>query len=65
MSDLLGSGLFVGFGAWFLLAPQSVIAFYSWFHRGRVVMPKPLGVRTVGALSLCLLVAVAVATRWR
>src|SRR6266498_1828882 len=30
--------------------PQSVIRFYTWFHRGRVQMPGTFGVRLSGAL---------------
>ena len=48
----------VSFGVWFVLFPRSVIAFYDWFHRGKVVLPNPSVVRLVGTLCVALVIAV-------
>jgi len=57
-SDLTGLALFGGFGLWWLAFPQSVIRFYTWFHRKKVRMPKPIGVRIAGAAWLILVASV-------
>jgi hypothetical protein len=62
-SDYFGFAAALGFGLWWLAFPASVISFYSWFHRGRVVMPKTSGVRMAGALWV-FLVAIVMAVFW-
>ena len=47
-SDVAGVALFGGFGLWWVLLPDSVVRFYSWFHRGRVKMPTALAIRFIG-----------------
>jgi hypothetical protein len=46
---MLGIALFGGFGLWLVVAPRSVAAFYNWFHRGKVKMPRPGVIRVIGA----------------
>ena len=62
-SDYIGFAAAFGFGLWWLGFPGSVISFYAWFHRGRVVMPKTSGVRVTGAIWV-VLVAVVMAVFW-
>jgi hypothetical protein len=49
-SDQLGFALLLGFGLWWVFLPASVIRFYSWFHRGKVKLPPPRGIRLAGGL---------------
>ena len=58
--NILGLVLVAGFGLWWVVFPESVIRFYTWFHSGKVQMPKPSGVRIAGALWLLLVTLVAV-----
>src|SRR5262249_37343585 len=60
-SDYIGFGLCSALGLWLLAFPKSVIAFYTWFHRGRVRMPTAAGVRIVGALWILLMAVVFIA----
>ena len=39
---------FAGFGIWWAIFPKSVIKFYTWFHKGKVKMPKPNVIRIIG-----------------
>jgi hypothetical protein len=64
-SDTLGFLFVSSWGLWWLLAPQSVIRSYSWFHDEklrrkppRMALPKPIGVRVAGLLWLALVVGV-------
>jgi len=41
LSDYLGFGLFLAIGLWWTIFPESVIRFYTRFHRGLVAMPRP------------------------
>ena len=54
-SDYFGFGVAFGFGIWFLLFPQGVINFYTWFHQGKVKLPKTFGIRLSGAVWLALM----------
>jgi hypothetical protein len=56
--DYIGFAAALSFGLSWLIAPRSVIAFYTRFHRGVVTMPKPFGVRIAGALWLMLILVV-------
>ena len=60
-SDWVGTVTFAGFGVWLVLAPRSVIRFYSWFHGDRFRAPTILGVRIVGGLWALLVLFVV----WR
>ena len=60
LDDYIAFGVFFGFGFWFLLLPNSVIRFYTWFQKGRVQMPKTFGVRLVGALWIVLMSVVMI-----
>jgi hypothetical protein len=51
-----GFGAALAFGVWWIVFPRSVIRFYTWFHRGRVAMPRPIGVRLAGFLWVALIV---------
>ena len=58
-SDTISLILFVALGAWWLIAPRSVIRFYTWFHGKHLrVHPKPLGVRIAGFLWIVLVVGI-------
>ena len=46
--ELFSSLLFYGFGFWWLLFPDSVARFYTRFHDGNVVIPKPVAIRVMG-----------------
>jgi hypothetical protein len=60
VSDYIMIGVFGGFGLWWVIFPQSVVQFYTWFHRGAVKMPRSLfGVRLAGVLWLALLATVS------
>ena len=63
MSDILSIIVFSGFGFWFLLFPQNVIKFYSWFHKGEINWTTKQ-VRLSGLLWL-ILFAVAVISSWQ
>ena len=58
ISDYWGWAFFGEFGFWFILFPASVIRFYLWFHRGKIAMLKPNGVRIAGFLWLILVLGV-------
>jgi succinate-acetate transporter protein len=62
LDDYLGFAAFLSFGLWFLFFPRSVIAFYTWFHGGRVKMPAEFGVRLSGFLWIVLLSIIMVVT---
>jgi hypothetical protein len=47
--DILAFALFVSLGLWFVLFPQTVIRFYTRFHKGRVQIPRPTIIRVIGA----------------
>jgi hypothetical protein len=66
-SDAIGFLLFSSWGLWWLVAPESVIRFYAWFHQFQVshhrklrpfAAPKPIGIRIAGLLWLALIVVV-------
>jgi hypothetical protein len=52
--DILGSVGVLSFGLWWVIFPSSVIRFYTWFHRARVVLPKASAVRLAGILWVLL-----------
>jgi hypothetical protein len=56
--DYLGLTLFVGFGLWWVLFPNSVIRFYQWLHRGKVSVRKPLMIRVLGVVWLVMVLGV-------
>jgi succinate-acetate transporter protein len=56
--DYIGLTVFVGFGLWWVLFPNSVIRFYGWFHRGKVSMPRQSAVRMLGALWIAFVLGV-------
>ena len=58
--SILAPVLAVSFGLWWVIFPVSVIRFYTWFHGGKVKMPKPSGVRIAGAVWLLILTLVVV-----
>ena len=60
LSDYIGLGVFVGFGLWWVLLPNSVVRFYTWFHRGRIRLPRPSLVRLVGGLWIALVLAITI-----
>jgi succinate-acetate transporter protein len=63
MNDTAWTIAFASFGAWWLVAPESVIRFYHWFHRrsrSQVQMPKPMEIRLLGLSQITLVVCVAV-----
>ena len=57
-SDIAGLIAFAAFGLWWIAFPRSVIRFYSWFHRGRIRLPRAAVVRVAGALYVTLLIVV-------
>jgi len=59
-SDVLAMGLFGGFGLWWVVAPRSVAAFYTWFSRGKAKIPRPRAIRVIGAAWTALVVAVII-----
>jgi hypothetical protein len=62
MSDLLGAAAFSSFGLWWVIAPNSVIRFYSWFLAAAIKRvprgwpPRPTAIRVAGALWMILVV---------
>jgi succinate-acetate transporter protein len=62
-SDLLGLGLFGGFGLWWLAFPKSVIRFYTWFHSRKVRIPSPRVIRILGAAWMAFVFAVVLFSR--
>jgi hypothetical protein len=50
-SEIIGCFLCSSFGLWWVVAPQSVIRFYLWFHRNKIIpMPTPMVIRILGFL---------------
>jgi hypothetical protein len=47
-SDLAGFVLYLSFGLWWLLFPNSVIRLCAWLLRGKAPSLKPLVVRLIG-----------------
>jgi hypothetical protein len=60
MSDVIGIGGALSFGLWWVVFPQSVIRFYTWFHHGHISIPKATGIRVAGLLWIGLIVVVSV-----
>jgi len=60
LSDCIGLGMCVGFGLWWVLLPNSVVRFYTWFHHGRVKLPRVSTVRLVGGLWIALVLAITI-----
>jgi hypothetical protein len=58
--DYIGLVPYVGFGLWWVLFPNSVIKFYTWFGRRRVSLPKQSAVRVLGVLWIALVLAVEI-----
>ena len=56
-TDILALILFGSFGAWLVIAPNSVIRFYGSFHRKNLEV-KPIVVRILGFLWIILFVSV-------
>jgi succinate-acetate transporter protein len=56
--DFLGLALFGGFGLWWLVFPESVIRFYTWFHGRRSRLPRPVAIRVMGAAWFVFVTAV-------
>jgi hypothetical protein len=54
-ADYIAFGAAFAFGIWWIALPRSVIAFYTWFCRGKAVMPGIAGVRIGGAIWVALL----------
>ena len=52
-------GVAIGFGLWWIVFPDSVVRFYTWFHGGKVALPRRTGVRAAGMFWV-LLVLLAV-----
>ena len=59
-NDAIGSAVVLSFGLWWVVSPESVIRFYTWFHRGRAALPGARRVRIAGTLWL----AIAGAVLW-
>ena len=55
---------FIVFGIWFVIFPKSVIKFYTWFHKGKLIFPDNLrperAVRISGILWLILILCVMI-----
>ncbi len=55
VSDAVGSTFGVAFGLWWVFLPNSVIRFYTWFHRSAVQLPPTKGVRLAGLVWLLII----------
>ncbi len=64
-SDMFGFALFCGFGLWWLIAPRSVAAFYSWFTPGKAKIPSSIAIRLIGVAWSILVAAVVMLGRKR
>jgi succinate-acetate transporter protein len=53
-SDIFGFTLFVSFGLWWAVFPRSVVRFYTWFHKGKMKMPRLAAIRVIGAAWIVL-----------
>jgi hypothetical protein len=63
---VLQTAPFLLFGLWWLLLPESVIRFYTAFHKGqRLGLRSPTLIRAVGALWLALVAALGWRDFWR
>jgi len=60
LGDLIGAGIFGGFGLWWAVFPNSVVTFYTWFHGGRIrAFPRQHIIRLIGILWIALVLSVA------
>ena len=58
-NDLFALMLFGSFGAWWFIAPRSVLRFYAWFHsKPELATKNPIQVRIAGLVWMVLLVGV-------
>jgi hypothetical protein len=57
-SDYIAFAAAFGFGCWWLIFPRSVITFYTWFHRGKVAVPEPRGIRLAATLWIAMVAVV-------
>jgi hypothetical protein len=62
-SDKIGFIFTLSFGFWWLIAPRSVVIFYTWFHRQGVRVPKPVGIRVIGLAWIVLVACVMIFSR--
>jgi hypothetical protein len=58
-SDVIGTVLYLSFGFWWMLFPNSVIRLYLWLFRGKPALPKPWTIRFIG-LAWIVLFCVAI-----
>lgn len=63
--DIFPFGLLIGFGLWWVIFPQTVIRFYTWFHKGRAKMPQPPVIRVIGAAWVVLVSVITLTTQKR
>ena len=49
-SDYVGTAILLGFGFWWILFPESVIRFYTWFHKRKSRLPGARWVRIMGVV---------------
>jgi hypothetical protein len=58
LGNILGYSVFIAYGLWLAIFPNSVIKFYIRFHRGRgrQQMPKPSVIRILGIILTVFLV---------
>jgi succinate-acetate transporter protein len=63
ISDLLAITVFVSFGLWWLLLPQSVARFYPWFHRRKIKMPEPIVIRIIGGVWIIIVFALVLSAK--
>jgi hypothetical protein len=65
LSDYLGFGFMTIFGLWWIIFPKSVISFYTWFHRGKIKLPPPSGIRAAGAIWMAIVVGILISVLLR
>jgi hypothetical protein len=64
LPDILGLLPFISFGFWFVLFPNSVIKFYTWFHKGKARKYKPSAVRILGVVWLLLILGIEIKVKF-
>jgi len=63
IDDVVGIIAFTSLGAWWLIAPQSVVRFYSWFYKRsnrKIEFPKLRVIRIIGLLWMILVICVSI-----
>jgi len=62
--NVIGYLIFMGLGLWLVIIPESVIKFYSWFHKNQMKLPSLKVIRIIGLMIVLLLTTIFIYTQY-